>query len=281
MGYSVFKFGSLCLDGKNQLVPEQPTNDGDIPQYDGKAAISFGTLAPEDSITWIKPNGLNLLIADRGLLSNVSWKDLDKHGFAEGSPISFNGTRFLCRLLHVGNDRHVPNEWDKVLDKTGEDNALWHWKDMFFWGTETKAYTTSVHAIRGFHSARYFYYAYTAGKNEGNGFRPALEPLPSYTPTPNINLDGTDLQLSSIPGDDDFCPILQPIQKNAFKDIPVGGMVRMYTFMENGRPIHIKEPIKDINKLILTDRYFGDEYLIPWIISNGVAVVSQSLRQQT
>ena len=105
--------------------------------------------------------------------------------------------------------------------------------------------------------------------------------MASYTPTPNINLDGTDFQLSSIPGDDDFCPILQPIQKNAFKDIPVGGMVRMYTFMENGRPIHIKEPIKDINKLILTDRYFGDEYLIPWIISNGVAVVSQSLRQQT
>ena len=280
MGYSVFKFGALCLDGKNQLVPEQPTNDGDVPQYDGKATISFGTLAPEDSITWIKPNGSNLLVADRVLLSNVSWKDLNKHGFVEGSPISFNGTRLLCRLLHVGDDRHIPNEWDKILDKTSEDNDLWHWKDMYFWGTEVKAYTTSVHAIRGFHSARYFYYAYTAGKNEGNGFRPALEPLPSYTPTPNINLDGMDFQLSNIPEGDDFCPVLQPIQKNVFKDIPAGGKVRMYTFLEGGKPILVGATVKDISKLTLTDCYYGDEFLVPWVISNGVAVASQSMKQR-
>ena len=280
MGYDVFRLGALCLDDKIQLVPEQPTNDGDVPQYDGKATISFGTLAPEDSITWIKPNGSNLLVADRVLLSNVSWKDLNKHGFVEGSPISFNGTRFLCRLLHVGDDRHIPNEWDKILDKTGEDNDLWHWKDMYFWGAEVKAYTTSVYAIRGFHSARYFYYTYTAGKNECNGFRPALEPLPSDTITPNINLDGVDFHLGGLPGSNTFCPILQPTQENAFKNIPVGSNVRMYTFTKNRRPIHVDEPVKDPSKLILTDCYFGDEYLIPWIISNGVAVASQSILRQ-
>lgn len=37
------------------------------------------------------------------------------------------------------------------------------------------------------------------------------------------------------------------------------------------------EPVKDPSKLTLTDRYFGDEYLVPWVISNRVAVAKQSL----
>lgn len=156
MGYSVFKFGSLCLDGKNQLVPEQPTNDGDIPQYDGNATISFGTLVPEDSITWIKPNGSNILIADRVLLANVSWEDLDRNGFITGRPILVNGQYFRCRLLHVGDSENVPNEWDRVLDKTGEDNALWHWEEMYFWGANATNYDVTFRAARGYHSVRFF-----------------------------------------------------------------------------------------------------------------------------
>lgn len=54
----------------------------------------------------------------------------------------------------------------------------------------------------------------------------------------------------------------------------------MYTFMESGHPICFGEPVKDAAKLTLTDRYFGDEYLIPWTISNGVAVANQALQQQ-
>lgn len=54
----------------------------------------------------------------------------------------------------------------------------------------------------------------------------------------------------------------------------------MYTLMENGRPVHMDEPVKDPSKLTLTDRYYGDEFLAPWVISNGVAVASQSLKQE-
>lgn len=54
----------------------------------------------------------------------------------------------------------------------------------------------------------------------------------------------------------------------------------MYALTENGRPVHMDEQVKDITKLTLTDRYYGDEYLVPWVISNGVAVASQSLKQQ-
>lgn len=278
MGYNIFKFGALCLDGKIQLVPEQPTNYGDVPQYDGKATISFETFDPEDGITWIKPNDSNVLIADRVLLANVSWKNLNKHGFVEGSPVSFNGTRFLCRLLHVGNDRNVPNEWDKILDETDEGNALWHCADMYFWGAEVRACHTYTNVIRGYHSTRYWYFYDAACRDMSIGFRPTLEPLPADAPTPNINLDGMDFQLSSLPGGEGFCPILQPTQENAFKDIPVGDKVRMYTVTENGLPIHMDEPVKDPSRLTLTDRYYGDEFLIPWTISNGVAVASTSVK---
>ena len=48
----------------------------------------------------------------------------------------------------------------------------------------------------------------------------------------------------------------------------------MYTFTENGWPIHMDEPVKDPSKLTLTDRYFGDEYLVLWVVSNGIAVAS-------
>lgn len=51
----------------------------------------------------------------------------------------------------------------------------------------------------------------------------------------------------------------------------------MYTFLNNGHPIPFGEPVKDASKLTLTDRYFGDEYLIPWTISNGIAVASHLL----
>ena len=131
MDYSIFKFGALYLDDKIQPVPQQPEIDGDIPQYDGKASISLGTLASE-GINWIKPIDSNLLVADRVLLTKVSWEDLDKDGLVAGKTVLLNGQHFRCRLLQVGDEEGVPNEWDKVLYKTVGDNSLWHWENIFF-----------------------------------------------------------------------------------------------------------------------------------------------------
>lgn len=281
MGYDIFRFGALCLDRKIQPVPLCPKDGGDIPQYDGKAAISLETSVPGKNITWIKPYGSNILVADHVLLVNVSWEDLDKNGFVVGKTVLLDRQRFRCRLLRVGENEDVPNEWDKILDVTSENNAFWHWKDVYFWGVDVADDDVAVddvsyRAVRGWSSARFWDYCHATSKDVGVGFRPAIEPLSSDTPIPNINLDGADFQLSSLPGGEAFCPILQPTQGNVFKDIPAGGKVRMYTFMENGCPIHMDEPVKDPAKLTLTDRYFGDEYLISWVISNGVAVASKS-----
>lgn len=280
MGYDIFKFGAVNLGDKIQLVPKQPVRGGDIPSYDGEAAISLGPAGKEESITWIKPNGLNLLIADRVLLNKVSWEDLDKNGFVKGKPILINGQYFRCRLLQVGESKNAPNEWDKVMDKTYEVDILWHWDKMSFWGTDMVTRHTQLRAVRGYYSARYWDFSNAASQYVHVGFRPAFEPLPSDNPDSNINLDGVDFQLTSLPGSNAFCPILQPMQENVFKDIPVGGKARMYTFLEGGKPIRVGATVKDISKLTLTDRYYGDEYLVPWTISNGIAVASQSIKQQ-
>lgn len=282
MSYSVFKFGALYLDDKIQPIPQQPIMFGDIPKYDGQANISIASANQEKSITWVKPSGLNLLVADRVLLVDVSWQDLNNDGFVAGKRILIDGQYFRCRLLQVGavKDKGVPNEWDKALNETVEDNTLWHWEEMYFLGADISAYGMKHRAVRGYSSARYWSDNHAARRNMFVGFRPALEPLPADDATPNINLDGIDFCLRSIPGGESFYPILQPIQEDVFADIPVGGKVRMYTLMENGHPIHMDEQVRSVTKLTLTDHYFGDEFLIPWVISNGVAVVNQSLPQQ-
>lgn len=274
MGYGIFKFGALYLGNKIQPAPQHPI---DIPQYDGKATISLGVSGPGEGITWIRPDGLNLLIADRALLVKVSWEDLDKNGFVKGKPILMNGQFFRCRLLQLGGSESAPNEWNSILDKTGEEDTLWHWKHMYFWGVDKASANPWCRIVRGGVSARYWDLYHAASRGVRVGFRPVLEPLSSDAPTPNISLEGVDFQLTTLPGGEGFCPILQPIQGNVFKDIPVGGKVRMYTLMEDGHPIHMDEVVKDTSKVTLTDRYFGDEYLIPWVVSNGIAVASRIL----
>ena len=278
MGHNIFKFGALYLDNKIHHIPQQPMRNGDIPQYDGQAAISIGLEEKGESITWVKPNGQNLLIADRVLLVTVSWDDLERNGMVSGKLIVIDGQFFNCRLLQVGKSDGVPNEWDKILDETGEDDTLWHWNNACFWGQEKPTDVASRRAVRGYFSARYWNSNTATNRYVSVGFRPALEPLPSDTPTPNIKLDGIDFQLTSLPGGN-FCPILQPVNKDVFSDITVGSEVRMYTFLNNGHPIPFGEPVKDASKLTLTDRYFRNEYLIPWTISNGVAVASRALEE--
>ena len=55
----------------------------------------------------------------------------------------------------------------------------------------------------------------------------------------------------------------------------------MYTFLEGGKPIHVGATVKDISKLTLADSYYGDEYLVPWVISNGIAIASQSFPKKS
>ena len=200
------KMGALYLDGLAQLNPQNPVWNGDIPKYDEKAKITVAD-APEGNtdiqITWNVVKGMEkwsrtgtLLIADRVLLSNVSWDDLSAAGFAEGVTIHLKGRPHRCHLLPVGGKPDAPNAWDDALDHTTEDNEIWHWCDSYFWGAED--YTASSRALRGYASARHSYWSTSSLRHAFYGFRPALEPLGADNMPLKFEADSKDEILKTI-----------------------------------------------------------------------------------
>lgn len=277
MGYDTFKFGAIFLHENAQKIPKQPYWDGDISEYNRVGSISIRPATGASTITWVKPNGLNLLIADRTLLVSVSWDDLEKQQFVEGKGISIEDQLFRCRLPKVGAAEGVPNEWDQALNIAGEDNSLWHWDNMFFWGSEAFLDNTR-RIVRGWVRARSWALSEPEHQKKDIGFRPVLEICPNYFPKANCVLEGMRFQLSGIPGSKNLCPILQPDRHDIFTHIANGQAVRMYTMTENGRPIHPDDTFQNKSQLRLTDKYFGDEYLVSWTISNGIAVADKAFR---
>ena len=164
------KLGSLYLDG-NPIVPEM--------DYQPGQAISFGEAVSNMAISWVPVNGI--LIADRCLLTYISWDDLDTQGLVFGKEITVQGFRFKIRLLKVGSEENAPNEWGAALDTVGEDDALWHWDGKFFWGQESVRRSASYRVYRGYYSARFFTWYSSGNRIVILGFRPALELLPADT----------------------------------------------------------------------------------------------------
>ena len=162
------EFGSLYLDNK-PVAPEA--------KYQSGQAISFGETLPDMAISWVPVNGM--LIADRCLLTNISWDDLDTQDLVFGKEITLCGFKFRARLLKVGCDEDAFNEWDAALDTVGEDDALWHWGGPHFWGQESVSGAAAYRAVRGYLSARYYNWDTSSHRDADYGFRPVLELLPT------------------------------------------------------------------------------------------------------
>lgn len=285
MGYTIFNFGALYLEDCVQKIPQHPTINGDTPVYDIFSHISIRGKVQKQTISWIKPDGMNLLIADRTLLIGVNWYDLEEDGFVEGEELIVDGHRFLCRLPQLGSDENEHDEWDewiRALDAVNQEgNTLWNWSKMGFWGRTKVSNTTDLFPVRGYHSSRYWTFDAAEHRCGEIGFRPVLEILPATDIKPNCELDGQPFCLNNFFDDNVFYPVLQPMKPGAFSGILSGERIRMYTLLKNGKPVSVnprgKRVFKDISQLKLTDKYFGDEFLIPWVISNGIAVASRPL----
>lgn len=166
---NTIKLGSLYLD-------DHPVEIG--AEYVPSQSIKVGGTITGKEIIWVVVNGI--LIADRCILTNVTWDDLNFNSLVFGKHITIGGYHYKTRLLKVGPEVDVPNEWDAALDAVGEDNELWHWGSEFFWGQETPtSLQASSRAYRGYHSVRYWGWFDWLFRYSGLGFRPALVPLAS------------------------------------------------------------------------------------------------------
>jgi len=286
MSWEKFQFGRLYMGEEALRTPQNPHDFGDIPSYVKGEELSIRA-AVDDAITWVKPDGINLLVADRVLLKNISWDDLNNAGFVEGKNITIDGYRYRCRFLQVGATEKEPNEWDAILDATSEDNKLWHWTSIYFWGKDVvQDKNAKYHANRGYHSARNWFYNSASYRFPVLGFRPTLEILPS-DPLPSgktVVLEDQKflvLQLQEAISEV-FYPQLSPVGTNPFASIPDGTAVRMYTLLCNGKPVRQNWEnlaARAKGEISLTDQFYGEEFLVPWVISNGVAVASRPVLQ--
>lgn len=71
-----------------------------------------------------------------------------------------------------------------------------------------------------------------------------------------------------------YRPILEPKDKSVFAGIPIGTEVKMYTLLMNNIPVRQDGNAQYTRgaELRLSDDFFGEEYLIPWVIVDGMAI---------
>lgn len=88
-----------------------------------------------------------------------------------------------------------------------------------------------------------------------------------------------------------FRPKLIPVRKiqdrfflddNVYANITIGTVVRMYTLLQDGEPVKIFNDgscssFTKGKRLTITDEYFDEEFLIPWIVFDGKAVAQKNI----
>ena len=131
----------------------------------------------------------SLFIADHAVTHTVSWDDLNTKSLIFGKDYVAGGVDYTLRAPSVGSDytgsgnseRGVPqsNEWDTMLNK--DSGYIQNWNEMYSWGQDTVSVNASFRAIRGYASARIWYFSYAAYSYPFLGFRPVLEVLNADT----------------------------------------------------------------------------------------------------
>ena len=127
----------------------------------------------------------SLFIADHAVTNDVSWDDLNTADLIFGKDYAIGGVGYTLRAPSVGSDstgwddsqRGVPqsNEWDTMLNK--DSGYIQNWNKMYLWGQDTFSGNASCRAVRGYHSARFWGYFSSSGRNVSLGFRPVLDVL--------------------------------------------------------------------------------------------------------
>lgn len=286
MGYQYVRLGTLYANG--QAIDTKKENCSAITRWESGSEIAIKDTVEEKAIQWVKPDGMNLLIADRVLLTDVSWNDLQDYALALGQVISIDGQRYRCRLIRL-------NEWVTALHKTTKADKLWHWRRFLFWGIERAKENVPMmpgptsggnwYKVCGNNSPLYWNSAITYMREANLGYRPVLEILGpgNLMSAEKVDLEGEVFVIAPVAGmvEPVFYPILMQIPRHAFMDVPNGSELKMYTLLCNGKPVRQTQKIpytrsKD-PELTLTDKFYGKDYLISWTVSNGIAIANRPI----
>ena len=196
------------------LCPYPSLEAGNIPEFEADPDWANWCLTDSPNnhnarLRWHKFKDRNhkFFVADRMLLTRVSWLDLDERGFVSGADVEIDGRLFRCRLLSGGHTSKsnayqgasTANEWDMLLSgqysgsptPRKEDsseplsprhlesshNSFWNWFAASSWTAEHSSSRTDGRICRGYHGPTFFYENTIDHRHEDIGWRPVLEAL--------------------------------------------------------------------------------------------------------
>ncbi len=121
---SIHVFGSLNIGGSTVEIPTNANIGGNTATYNGLDKITFenSSTDPKYNITWIETTdktGTKYLIADRNLLINISWQDLQKQNLIHGTEVYIDGLKYT--LMIPSNSM-----WDELVSKVGSEE-MWNY----------------------------------------------------------------------------------------------------------------------------------------------------------
>ena len=159
----------------------------------------------------------SLFVADYVVTNDVSWNTLNTADLIFGKDYASGGVGYTLRAPSVGSDstgwddsqRGMPqsNEWDTMLNK--DSGYIQNWNGMFSWGQDVSSDGALLRAVRGNHSARFWGYFSSSGRNVSLGFRPVLEvPKPDTLGSDGLKVVTLDLGGGKLGGSSDAIQII-------------------------------------------------------------------------
>lgn len=159
----------------------------------------------------------SLFIADYNVTHKINWDDLNTANLIFGKDYAASGVDYTLRAPSVGSrytgsgesQRGTPqsNEWDRVLDK--DDGYIKNRNKVYSWGQDTPNFGSGFRAVRGYYSARHWYYYSSSYQNVDLGFRPVLEvPNPGSLGPGGLKVVTLDLGGGKLGGSTDTIQII-------------------------------------------------------------------------
>ena len=135
--------------------------------------------AAANKLQWHKIKDGNKTYKCRALTGGTGPRTSD--WYSGGTPTNNEWDRFVTREeVITGLPAPLSSDLDSSLvatDKNSNHNQFWNWMGVYSWCQETYSGNASTRAVRGYNSARYWYYNGATHRNVSVGFRPVLEVL--------------------------------------------------------------------------------------------------------
>lgn len=228
----------------------------------------------------------SLFIADYNVTHKINWDDLNTANLIFGKDYAASGVDYTLRAPSVGSrytgsgesQRGTPqsNEWDRVLDK--DDGYIKNRNKVYSWGQDTTNFGRGFRAVRGYYSARHWYYYSSSYQNVDLGFRPVLEvPNPGSLGPDGLKAVTLDLGGGRLGGSTDT---IQIIVKNGSKFTapasdgltrPDGNTGRYFKWLGSDGNLYAPGEIVPEVVTTLTAQWTVNQYTITYNLAGGTA----------